>query len=51
MEGKIEGRRGIGRKKYSWLKNIKDWTGLDAHSLFRAAQDRKGFAEIVTNLR
>lgn len=50
MEGKIEGRRGIGRRKYSWLKNIRDWTGLDAHSLFRAAQNRQTFAEIVANL-
>lgn len=50
MEGKIEGKRGIGRKKYSWLKNIRDWTGLDAHSLFRVAQDRDEFARIVANI-
>lgn len=36
--GKIEGRRGIGSGQHSWLKNIRDWTGLDSHSLFRAAQ-------------
>ena len=51
MEGKIEGKRGIGRKKHSWLKNIRDWTGMDAHSLFRTAQDRQTFAEIVANLQ
>lgn len=50
MEGKIEGRRGIGRKKYSWLKNIRDWTNLDAHALFRAAQDRNEYARIVANI-
>lgn len=51
MEGKIEGKRGIGRKKHSWLRNIRDWTGMDAHSLFRTAQDRQRFAEIVANLQ
>lgn len=51
MEGKIEGKRGIGRKKYSWLKNIRDWTGLDAHTLFKAAQDREEYAKIVANIQ
>lgn len=50
MEGKIEGKRGIGRKKHSWLKNIRDWTNLDAHTLFRAAQNREDFAVIVANI-
>ena len=51
MEGKIEGRRGPGRRQCSWLKNIRDWTGLDSHTLLRTAQDRTQFAEIVANLR
>lgn len=51
MQGKIEGKRGIGRKKHSWLKNIRDWTGLDAHALFRVAQDRTQFAQIIANLQ
>lgn len=50
MEGKIEGKRGIGRKKCSWLKNIRDWTGLDAHTLFRIAQDREEYARIVADI-
>jgi len=28
IEGKIEGKRGIGRKKMSWLRNVRQWTGL-----------------------
>lgn len=29
LQGKIEGgRRGIGRKKLSWLRNIRQWTGI-----------------------
>ena len=28
MKGKIEGRRGVGRRQHSWLRNIRDWTGM-----------------------
>jgi len=28
IEGKIKGKRGIGRKKMSWLRNVRQWTGL-----------------------
>jgi hypothetical protein len=37
MEGKIEGRRRPGRKKTSWLKNLRDWYGQNSVSLFRSA--------------
>ncbi|CAG9839938.1 unnamed protein product, partial [Diabrotica balteata] len=26
LKGKIEGRRSVGRKQVSWLKNIREWT-------------------------
>lgn len=50
MEGKIEGKRGPGRRQCSWLKNIRDWTGLDSHTLLRKARDREEFAIIVADL-
>jgi len=28
MKGKIEGRRGVGRRQTSWLRNLRDWTGV-----------------------
>lgn len=41
LEGKIEGKRGIGRKKLSWLRNIRHWTGInDFGSLRDAANNR-----------
>lgn len=40
----------MGRKKHSWLKNIRDRTGMDAHSLLRSSQDRRIFAEIIANI-
>jgi len=39
IQGKVEGRRWIGRKKLSWLRNIRKWTGLGVEELFRVATD------------
>ena len=40
IQGKIEGRRGPGRKQHSWLRNIRDWCGVpDAESIFRQAKN------------
>lgn len=52
MEGKIDGRRGVGRKQMSWLRNIRDWTGVrEAGELFRLAEDRDAFSQVVANVR
>lgn len=52
LKGKIEGRRGIGRKQQSWLRNIRDWTGIRrAGELFRLAEDRTAFAMVIANVR
>lgn len=50
IEGKIDGKRGPGRRQHSWLKNIRDWTHMSTTTLLRAAQDRHVYANIVTNL-
>nr|CAH7748771.1 unnamed protein product [Callosobruchus chinensis] len=56
--GKIEGgRRGIGRKKLSWLRNIRQWTEIsDFQSIQEAARNRnytigKNYAEICMALK
>lgn len=52
MKGKIEGRRGVGRKQISWLKNIRDWTGIHSvEQLFRMAEDRDQLAIVIANVR
>ena len=39
MMGKIEGKRRVGRRKMSWLRNIRQWTGIaNVEELFRLAQ-------------
>nr|CAH7751670.1 unnamed protein product [Callosobruchus chinensis] len=42
LQGKIEdGRRGIGRKKLSWLRNIRQWTRIsEFQSIQEAARNR-----------
>lgn len=51
MEGKIEGRRRPGRRKTSWLKNLREWFNIDSTSLFRAAVNRIQIALMIANLR
>lgn len=31
IEGKKEARSGIGRKRLSWLRNIRQWTGVNSY--------------------
>lgn len=52
MKGKIEGRRGPGRRQHSWLRNIRDWTGIRSVSeLIRVAEDRDALAIVIANVR
>lgn len=50
VKGKIEGKRGLGRKKLSWLRNIRNWTHLTFEELIRKAENREDFANVIANL-
>lgn len=51
IQGKIEGRRGIGRKQASWRRNIRHWTGMhNVGVLLNAARNREGFSNIINNI-
>ncbi|KPJ12975.1 hypothetical protein RR48_01846 [Papilio machaon] len=48
MMGKIAGKRRTGRRKKSWLRNIKEWTNIaSVEHLFRFSQDRQKFTEVT----
>ncbi|CAK1603571.1 unnamed protein product [Parnassius mnemosyne] len=50
--GKVAGKRGVGRRKKSWLCNIREWTGIaSAVELFRLAKNRAEFTKLTANLR
>ncbi|CAH2245603.1 jg6532 [Pararge aegeria aegeria] len=47
MMGKVEGKRRVGRRKKSWLRNIREWTNIvSVETLFRFGQDSEKFAEL-----
>jgi len=41
LQGKIEGKRSIGRRTISWLKNLRDWFGVTSSELFRTPLERE----------
>jgi hypothetical protein len=47
IQGKIEGKRWVGRKQLSWLRNIRQWTGRTVEELFHLAADRESFHQLV----
>lgn len=51
LQGKIPGKRSVGRRRISWLKNIRTWTSKTSMELFQAARDRSSTAKMVANIR
>ncbi|CAG9787492.1 unnamed protein product [Diatraea saccharalis] len=51
MMGKVAGKRKVGGRKKSWLRNIREWTGIaSAAELFRRAKDKKDLNMLIANL-
>ena len=46
----LEGKRGRGRPRLTWLDKIKEWTKKKNEELFRLAQNREDFRLLVANL-
>lgn len=40
IQGKIKGKRTIGRRRISWLRNLREWFGCTSAELFRRAIDK-----------
>lgn len=51
MQGKIKGKRGPGRRRISWLKNLRQWFGMTTIELFRAAVNKVTMAMMIANVR
>ncbi|CAH2267488.1 jg3493 [Pararge aegeria aegeria] len=51
MMGKVAGERRIGRKRKSWLRNIREWTGIaSATQLFSLAREKENYQKLTANL-
>lgn len=51
LQGKISGRRGPGRRRISWLKNLRTWFNKTSSQLFRIAADKVRIAMMIANIR
>lgn len=50
MQGKIQGRRSQGRRRISWLNNLRQWFNCSSTELFRSAVSKVRIAMMVANL-
>lgn len=47
-QGKIEGKRDAGKAQITWLKKIKEWTGIKTTEwFFKQTEDRKALSRVI----
>lgn len=51
LQGKVFGKRGPGRRRISWLKNLRTWFTTTTKNLFRAAANKIIIARMIANIR
>ena len=51
MQEKIKERRNVGRRRISWLRNLRNWYNCISIEVFRAAANKVKIAMMVSNLR
>ncbi|CAG9833668.1 unnamed protein product [Diabrotica balteata] len=50
VQGKIDSKRGPGRRRYSWLQNLRKWFGLTSFELLRSAANKIRIAMLIDNV-
>lgn len=51
LQGKINSKRGPGRRRISWLANLREWFGKTSAELFRLATNKIIIANMIANVR
>uniref|UniRef100_A0A8D8UV31 Uncharacterized protein n=1 Tax=Cacopsylla melanoneura TaxID=428564 RepID=A0A8D8UV31_9HEMI len=51
LQGKINSKRGPGRRRISWLANLRNWFNMSSAGLFRAATNKVIIAMMIANIR
>jgi len=51
IQGKVDGRRGPGRRSISWLAHLRKWFGATSTELFRCAANKIRIAMMIANVR
>ena len=47
LQGSVDGKRGRGRPRTTWLKNTVDWTGLATNDLHTYSMDRQKWKKTI----
>ncbi|KAI5720517.1 hypothetical protein M8J77_008018 [Diaphorina citri] len=50
IQGKLNGRRPRGRRRLSWLGDLRIWFEKSSEQLFRAAQDKQEIGVMIANV-
>jgi hypothetical protein len=50
LQWKIIGKRGPGKKRKSWLHNLRKWFGKSSSEFFRDAINKENIAGMVANI-
>jgi len=51
VQGKVDSKRGPGRRRHSWLHNLRQWFGLSSVDLFISAVNKIRIAMLIANVR
>lgn len=51
IQGKVLGKKGPGRKRISWLKNLRTWFSKTTTKLFRAAVNKVNTIGVISNVQ
>lgn len=51
LQGKVQGKRSVGRRRISWLKNLRAWFGTTTTGLFQAATNKIIITRMIANIR
>uniref|UniRef100_A0A8D9DVR2 Craniofacial development protein 2 n=1 Tax=Cacopsylla melanoneura TaxID=428564 RepID=A0A8D9DVR2_9HEMI len=51
IQGKIMGKRSVGRRRISWLRNLREWFNCSSNELFKVAINKIRLTLMIANLR
>ncbi|CAI6349882.1 unnamed protein product [Macrosiphum euphorbiae] len=51
LQGEIDSKRSPGRRRTSWLANLRTWFDKNSVELFRSATDKTRISMMIANIR
>jgi hypothetical protein len=50
LQGNVKGKRSVGRRRISWLKNLRTWFSMTTTGFFRAAVNKVKLTNMIANV-